>query len=201
MPAPEALARQDIDDLLQACGWAVQDRREADLGASLGVAIRELPTDAGPADYLLFADRKMIGVVEANPAGTTLSGVFDQSSSYIAGVSGHTAKWRDPLPFSYESTGVETFFTSGLDPFPRARRVFSFHRPETLIEWAKETESPPRPPTQAGLRGQAGASGSQRRARLRPSRSYPQGERLHLCSVPSNPPEAEQVATIACALP
>src|SRR5207247_5949205 len=40
-----------------------------------------------------------------------------------------------PLPFRYESTGVETRFTNQLDPEPRSRRLFSFHRPETLAEW------------------------------------------------------------------
>ena len=38
--------------------------------------------------------------------------------------------WRRPLPFLWESTGVETHFTNGLDPEPRARGVFAFFRPE-----------------------------------------------------------------------
>jgi type I restriction enzyme R subunit len=37
-----------------------------------------------------------------------------------------------PLPFIYESTGAETRFTNGYDPEARSRRVFTFHRPETL---------------------------------------------------------------------
>ena len=41
--------------------------------------------------------------------------------------------WRSPLPFSYESTGTETRFTSRLDPVPRSRNLFAFHRPETLL--------------------------------------------------------------------
>ena len=43
--------------------------------------------------------------------------------------------WRKPLPFAYQSTGVETRFTNGLDPAPRARDVFAFHKPEMLVEW------------------------------------------------------------------
>ena len=38
------------------------------------------------------------------------------------------------MPLSYQTTGVETHFTNGLDPNPRARPVFAFHRPETLDE-------------------------------------------------------------------
>jgi type I restriction enzyme, R subunit len=46
--------------------------------------------------------------------------------------------------FLYQSTGVETRFTNGLDPEPRSRRVFAFHRPATLAAWAKECgDSPP----------------------------------------------------------
>ena len=41
------------------------------------------------------------------------------------------------MPFSYESTGIETHFTQGLDPEPRARAVFAFHRPETLADFLK----------------------------------------------------------------
>ena len=46
-----------------------------------------------------------------------------------------------PEQFLYESTGVETFFTDGLDPEPRSRRTFAFHRPETLAQWASEARS------------------------------------------------------------
>ena len=42
------------------------------------------------------------------------------------------------LPFGYESTGSETRFTCGLDPIAASRRVFSFHRPETLAHWVDE---------------------------------------------------------------
>ena len=42
---------------------------------------------------------------------------------------------RVPLPFAYESSGVETRFTNGLEPEPRSHPVYAFHRPETLAEW------------------------------------------------------------------
>ena len=45
------------------------------------------------------------------------------------------------LPFVYESTGAQTFFTDYRDPDPRARDVFAFHRPETLRAWASEPSS------------------------------------------------------------
>ena len=59
---PEQKARQIIDTLLKAAGWKVQDLRDIDPRASLGVAVREFPLKAGEVDYLLFADRKAVGV-------------------------------------------------------------------------------------------------------------------------------------------
>jgi len=65
LTTPEQLARENIDGLLQAVGWLVQDYQHLNLGASLGVAVREYPTNSGPADYILFVDRQAVGVVEA----------------------------------------------------------------------------------------------------------------------------------------
>lgn len=141
MTTPEQRARQNIDKLLQAAGWVVQDRRDLNLGAGLGVAVREFPLSTGPADYLLFVERKAIGVVEAKPEGVTLSGVEAQSARYSIGLGATPLHWHSPLPFLYESTGVETFFTDGLDPEPRSRRVFAFHRPDTLLRWVREPVS------------------------------------------------------------
>ena len=82
MPTPEEQARETIDASLEAAGWRVQDRAALNLDAARGVAVREFSLKTGYADYLLFADRKAVGVVEAKPAGTTLSGaVFPTESS------------------------------------------------------------------------------------------------------------------------
>ena len=138
MILPEQRAREQIDQLLRDAGWKLQNRDALNLGAGRGVAVREFSLKTGFADYLLFVDRKAIGAVEAKPAGTPLSGVEAQSEKYSAGLPDIPPAWRKPLPFLYESTGVETFFTNGLDPEPRGRRVFAFHRPETLLAWVKE---------------------------------------------------------------
>jgi len=140
MTTPEARARHDIDDSLIATGWVIQNRAEMNLGVSRGVAVREFPLKTGYADYLLFVARKAIGAVEAKAAGATLTGVEAQSEKYSAGLPDIPPAWRKPLPFLYESTGIETFFTDGRDPAPRSRRVFAFHRPETLAQWMVETE-------------------------------------------------------------
>jgi len=133
---PEETARKGIDDLLRAAGWKVQDFKDLNLGASLGVAVREFPLRRDAADYMLFVDRKAVGVIEAKPAGTTLGGVAAQSAKYTENIPDHIACVSRPLPFSYESTGIETYFRDVREPDSRSRHVFAFHKPETLQEWA-----------------------------------------------------------------
>lgn len=138
---PEQIARDHIDKQLLACGWIIQDKKRLNLAAGVGVAVREYDTDKGPADYVLFVDRKAVGVIEAKrqEEGVRLSTVEDQSLKYA------TAKLRllnnDPLQFAYESTGEVTRFTDYRDPKPRARNVFTFHRPETFLQWMEEAKT------------------------------------------------------------
>ncbi len=131
---PEQKARVSIDALLTQAGWHVCDMAHANIHAARGVALREFPlnTGYGFADYLLYIDGKAAGVIEAKKEGSTLTGVEVQSARYAQGLPATLPAWVRPLPFSYESTGIETHFTQGLDPQPRARAVFAFHRPETL---------------------------------------------------------------------
>jgi type I restriction enzyme R subunit len=135
MQSPEELAREIIDALLEQCGWILQNRSTINLSAGRGIAIREGLLKGGEADYLLFVDGKAIGTVEAKPEGFTLIGVEEQSGKYGKGLLDIYPKWQEPLPFAYESTGTETRFTNRLDPGPKSRNVFAFHRPETLLEY------------------------------------------------------------------
>lgn len=138
---PEQIARDHIDKQLLACGWIIQDKKKLNLSAGLGIAVREYQTDIGPADYVLFVDKKAVGIIEAKreEEGVRLSTVEEQSAQYA------NAKLRllnnDPLPFVYESTGEITRFTDYRDPKPRARQVFTFHRPETFAQWIKDDKT------------------------------------------------------------
>lgn len=134
---PEQKARQQIDRQLEQAGWIVQDYRQMHISAGLGVAVREFPLTTGAADYMLYADAKAVGVVEAKPKGHTLTGVETQSGKYLDGLPQALPSYRLPLPFAYESTGEATQFTNTLEPDARSRAVFTFHRPEELIRLAK----------------------------------------------------------------
>jgi len=153
--AREAKARVQIDKQLAAAGWVVQSQENLNLGAGPGVAVREFTLDKphGRVDYLLFLDGQPAGVIEAKPEGTTLTEVEHQSGKYVAGLPGWIKAPVYPLPFIYESTGTETRFTNGYDPDARSRRVFTFHRPETLAEWLRQiAENPDLPTVRARLK-------------------------------------------------
>ncbi len=138
---PEEKARLRIDELLTASGWQIQNYKEMNLSASLGVALREFQLRQDAADYLLFVDGEPVGVVEAKPEGHTLSGVSDQSRKYLEAVPQIFTAATEAPPFAYESTGVETFFCDSRDPDSRSRRVFSFHKPETLGKWREQEKT------------------------------------------------------------
>ena len=139
---PEAKARINIDKMLTDAGYVLQNMKEFNRAASLGVAVREYPTNSGPVDYLLFIDGKPVGVVEAKSEdkGFSLTGVAEQSKRYAE--SG--LKYYQGLPdirFTYETTGIKTNFCDYADAKSRSREVFSFHRPEELLELLNDTDT------------------------------------------------------------
>lgn len=138
---PEQRARDQIDRQLTLAGWVVQDSKAINFNAGTGIAVREYQTAVGPADYVLFVNKQAVGVIEAKPEdwGHRITTAEDQSQGYANA----TLKWvnnKEPLRFVYESTGVVTRFTDGLDPNPRAREVFGFLRPDTLADAMQQVQ-------------------------------------------------------------
>jgi type I restriction enzyme R subunit len=139
---PEQTAREKIDKKLIEAGWIIQNKDKINFNAGLGIVVREYQTDIGPADYILFIDRKPIGVIEAKreEEGHRLTIHEAQAEQYAQS----ELKWfkdKELLCYVYESTGIITRFTDFRDPKPRSRPVFSFHQPETYREWLKEEKS------------------------------------------------------------
>ncbi|GGI19972.1 type I restriction endonuclease subunit R [Oxalicibacterium faecigallinarum] len=139
---PETKARQLIDQKLEQAGWVIQDLKQFNLSAGVGIAIREFPTDTGPADYALFINRKPVGVIEAkkDSAGENLTVTEAQTERYASA----NLKWRAdnaPLRFLFEATGQIIRFTDNADPLPRSREIFHFFKPETLATWLDQPET------------------------------------------------------------
>lgn len=151
--AAEARARILIDGQLVQAGWAVQDKKDLNLYAGQGVAVREvvMKPGHGRVDYLLYVDKAVVGAIEAKPVGTPLSGVEWQSAMYATGLPADVqlaAKTMDGrLPFVFEASGIETHFTNGYDPNPRARLIFNVPRPEALARLVRAAEDDPERPT------------------------------------------------------
>ena len=139
---PEAAARQRIDHKLERAGWVIQDLKQLNLSAGAGVAVREYPTDTGPADYVLFVNRRPVGVIEAkkDSEGEKLTVTESQTERYANA----TLKWRKddaPLRFLFEATGQIIRFTDGADPAPRSRELFHFFTPDTLDAWQAQPQT------------------------------------------------------------
>ena len=132
---PETKARINIDKMLEEAGYTLQDMSEFNRKAALGVAVREYQTNSGPVDYLLFVDGSPVGVIEAKAEnkGFSLAGVAEQTTRYARSGLRHISEVPN-IRFTYESTGIITNFRDLSDEKPRSREVFSFHRPETLME-------------------------------------------------------------------
>jgi type I restriction enzyme R subunit len=135
LPA-EARARQKIDADLISAGWLVQSLEERNLSAGVGVAVREVTMGDGRVDYLLYVNQKIVGVIEAKPAGTTLAEVHLQAmryaSSLTAGQKLNAVLAKGVLPFVYEASSTELYFSNHFDPEPASRSIFNFQKPETL---------------------------------------------------------------------
>ncbi len=139
---PEQIARDKIDAMLVQAGWAIQKVDTFNHKAGQGQAVREYPTDTGPADYVLFVNRKAVGVIEAKKAeeGQRLR-VHETQTERYATSNLKYQKGKEPLRFLFETNGEIIHFTDKADPTPRAREIFNFPRPETLREHLKQTGS------------------------------------------------------------
>ncbi|MFJ1649917.1 DEAD/DEAH box helicase family protein [Streptomyces sp. NPDC088337] len=155
-PLTEAQVRVRLDEMLAEAGWSVQDAG-ADLNLYVqgdrrgsGVAVREVTTATGRADYALYVERKLVGVIEAKREGADLTAAQEQADRYAdhpTDAQQRLIAWRTPLPFRYVSDGGETRFRNTLDPDSRTRRIFSFHQPRTLARWIRQAEQDPQAPS------------------------------------------------------
>jgi type I restriction enzyme R subunit len=130
----EQRVRVLIDSQLESAGWHVCGLAQLDLILHPNCGVREvwMKKGAGLVDYLLYVDRKIVGVVEAKPIGPPWSGVGWQSSVYGDGLSPEQPQCvavDGRRPFVFEASGSETHFTNGYDPHPRGRKLWHALRP------------------------------------------------------------------------
>src|SRR5260370_21306946 len=100
--------KKRIDGRLTALGWRIVRHSEGiGLGSLDKVAVEELPTASGPADYALFVSGKLLGIIEAKKVTVNPQNVLEQAKRYAAGVFAGSGNWNGLKgPFLY-STNAE----------------------------------------------------------------------------------------------
>jgi type I restriction enzyme R subunit len=124
----------------------IQDKTDANPLAGTGVAIREFTLVTGRADYVLYVDGKIVGVIEAKREGASLAGALAGTSGTRRACSRNT-RWRCGAARSPSSSATpppaprrSSCFLNRVDPDARSREVFAFHRPETLAAWTRHAD-------------------------------------------------------------
>jgi type I restriction enzyme, R subunit len=136
--------KRRIDSRLKATGWDIVPHSPDMLVNSLDkVAVEELPTAKGPADYGLFVAGRLLGIVEAKKVGVNPQNVLEQAKRYAAGAFHGVGNWDGlRVPFLYASNG-EIIWHLDVRPEKRvSRQIKGFHSAEAL-EWLFEQDSTP----------------------------------------------------------
>lgn len=84
---------------------------------------------------------KLVVLLRQKKEGVALSGIENQSQKYSKHLPAQTRYWQLPLPFIYESNSEEIYFTDSRDVDACSRRIFAFHKPETLFELLNQKDT------------------------------------------------------------
>jgi type I restriction enzyme R subunit len=125
-----------IDPLLKSSGWKIVP---FDPACSTPVyknhAVTEYPTANGPADYALFVDGRLLGIVEAKRLSLGPQNVLTQAERYSKGVVGSPFDFSGyHVPFLYSTNGEALWFRDVRHSLNRSRRIVAFHTPAALTE-------------------------------------------------------------------
>jgi len=128
--------KQRIDTRLRALqpSWKIVRYRDGlDLSTLNGVAVEELPTANGPADYGLFVAGKLLGIIEAKKVTVNPQNVLEQAKRYSEGAFQGPGNWNGlKVPFLYASNG-EIIWHLDVRPNKRiSRRLSHFHTAPAL---------------------------------------------------------------------
>ena len=126
--------KKRIDSRLTALGWKIVRYSEGiDLGSLKKVAVEELPTASGPADYALFVSGKLLGIIEAKKVTVNPQNVLEQAKRYAAGAYNGVGNWDGlRVPFLYATNG-ELIWHLDVRPKKRvSRQLKGFHSAESL---------------------------------------------------------------------
>jgi type I restriction enzyme R subunit len=119
--------KKRIDPKLDAAGWPLRGRQAR--------RSEEEDTANGPADYALWLDGRIVGVVEAKKVTVGPQNVLTQAERYARGISGGPYNYAGlRCPFLYSTNGEVFWFHDVRHALSRSRRVSGFHTPSALGE-------------------------------------------------------------------
>jgi type I restriction enzyme R subunit len=126
--------RQRINPRLEAAKWTIVPFEQGTHTGS-GLAVEELETANGPADYGLLDDGRCLGVVEAKKLTLGPQEVLTQAQRYSRGID-QQPLWQGEYgtPFLYSTNGEIIRFQDVRHPLNRSRPVSAFHTPAALQE-------------------------------------------------------------------
>jgi type I restriction enzyme R subunit len=125
-----------IDPELTWAGWRIVDfDARKPLTAYDKCAVREYPTENGPADYALCVSGQILGIVEAKKVTLGPQNVLTQAERYSRGATSNPLTFRGyRVPFLYSTNGEVIWHHDIRHPHSRSRRVSHFHTPAALVE-------------------------------------------------------------------
>ncbi len=125
---------------LNPCWDIIKYSENLDLTKLTNHAVEEFPTNNGPADYALFVNGKLIGIIEAKKVSVNPQNVLEQAKRYSRGVSG-IGNWNGyGVPFLYASNGESIWFEDVRLPKTLPRLLSTFHTPLALAEYSSRDD-------------------------------------------------------------
>lgn len=101
--------KKRIDTRLRAMSpaWQIIRHRDSlDFSKLHCHAVEELPTENGPADYGLFVNGQLLGIIEAKKVTVNPQNVLEQAKRYAAGAFQGPGNWDGlKVPFLYATNG------------------------------------------------------------------------------------------------
>jgi len=122
--------------MLKAAGWKVVPFIQGKtLASQESCAIEEYPTSAGPADYALCSDGRIIGIVEAKKLTLGPQNVLSQAERYSKGLEQEGPRFGEfAVPFLYSTNGEVIWHHDIRHAMNRSRQIAGFHTPDALRE-------------------------------------------------------------------
>lgn len=125
--------KKRIDPKLDAAGWNLPRGGVRPLHQPF--RSEEEETDHGPADYALWLDNAIVGVVEAKRLTVGPQNVLTQAERYATGLRRPKHRFNEyGCPFLYSTNGEVIWFHDVRHPLNRSRRVAGFHTTNAFKE-------------------------------------------------------------------